>query len=302
MSNNRFRRLTDLFVNGRTMSLPTLPDGRANGYLWIQVINSYERDECLSDAQVARSRLVLALREDGDERLKMQARIAEIGREKLTQQLADLRVSMKTGEIASEMRSDPEWKERVEMVLRLNDDESALPPTEEEKRLQARVNADVLEEMARREDLERSYLQRFLTRLSDDEFLEEWVKEWIDRRGTTRAAAEYKLTEVWFATRWCEAQPTEDDNLDHSRCEGHRNRVFESKADARAADDSLVDMIKNVLDDLNIGGQDPKDSARPTSSSGSSPTPSAAEGSAPSTPAETPSKPPGPSSTPSLTP
>lgn len=302
MSNNRFRRLTDLFVNGKAMTLPALPDGRATGYLWIQVINSYERDECLSDAQVARSRLVLALKDDGDERLKMEARIAEIGRDKLSEQLADLRVNAKIGEIAAEVRADPEWRERVEMVLRTNDDEGAIPPTDEEMRVQTRINAEVLEEMARREDLERSYLKRSFARLSDDEFLDEWVKEWIDRRGTTRASAEYKLTEVWYATRWCEAQPTEDGELDHSRCEGHRTRVFETKADARAADDDLIEMIKDVLADLNIGGQDPKGSGKPTSSSGSSPTPSEAEASAPSTPTATPSAPPGPSSTPSPTP
>lgn len=298
MTSSRFRRLTDLFVNGKAMSLPALPDGRPSGYLWIQVINSYERDECLSDAQVARSRLVLALKDDGDERIKMQARLAQMGREALTQQLADLRVAGKTGEIATEMRSDPEWKERVEIVLRMNDDEGAVPPTPEEMRADAKINAEVLEEMARREDAEREYQIRTFNRLSDEDFLEEWVTEWIDRRGTTRAAAEYRLTEVWYATRWCEAQPTEDGELDHSRCEGHRSRVFETKADARAADDTLVEMIKDVLADLNIGGQDPKDSGSPTSSSDSSPTPSEQGESSPSTPTETPSTPPGPSSTP----
>jgi hypothetical protein len=290
---NRFRRLTDLFVKGRVLQLPDRGDGTPSGYLWVQIINSYERDECLSDAQVARSRLVLALREKGDERIKVEARVAERGRQLMAEDLAELRMATKTAEIAEGMRSDPEWKERVEIVLRQDEDTSYVPEPEEEAQL-ARINMEVLQELAKREDTEKEFLIRKYTRLSDEEFVSEWIDEWIERRGSMRAANEYKLTEIWCATRWCNAVPTEaGGNLDHSRCEGHREKVFATKADARAADDLLLEMIKDVLNDLTIGGQDPKDSASPPSSSDSSPTPSEPEASTPSTSSATPTPVPG---------
>ena len=69
----------------------------------------------------------------------------------------------------------------------------------------------------------------------------------------------------------------------HSACEGHHNKVFETRLDVRDAGDELTARIHEALAELNLVGNDPKDSARAASSSSSPPTPSAAEESLPST-------------------
>jgi cell division septation protein DedD len=296
MAKNRFRRLTELFVVGAPVPLD---DGT---YLWVQALNSYQRDECISDAQVARSRMVMALRTHGDERTKIEARFYELGREQSIEELAQLRMQSTVSQIIETLRDDPEWKERLAILLRSDTGDTAEAMSLEELALLKQINEDVMAEMGRREEDEKDYQKSTLNGLTDEEIIEEWLGEWLETRGNSIASGEYKLTELWYATRFCNATLDEDGVFDHSGCEGHSEQVFETRQDVRGAPEPLINLITSVLVDLNLVGRDPKDLARPTSSSGSSPTPSAAEESTPSTSTETPPTAPGTSPSPSPTP
>lgn len=273
----RFRRLTDLFVTGRAVPMP---DGT---YLWVQAINSFERDEAINDAQIARARIVMALKADGNERIKVEARLAELGKDLMSEDLAQAKAELKTPDFADDMRADPEWKERMDLVLRTDFDSSARPPTEQEQMLMAKVNSEVLAEFAKREEDEKAFLERKYARMSDEEFVDEWVDAWLERRGGDLATAEYRLTELWYATRFCDAVAEPGADLDHAHCNGHRQRVFDTKAEARSAPEQLQDLLRAALDDINLAGRDPKGSDSPPSSSDSSPPPNAPEASTPST-------------------
>ena len=286
MSKSRLKRLTDLFADGRAVPLP---DG---SYLWVQVLNAFERDECLSDAQVARARLVLALKAKGDERMKVEARLLEHGADALIDELASVKLDMRVTDIFGELQSDPEWKERLNIIMRNDPEQAARPQTPEEEALVEKINDEVMAEFRKRQDDERDYQRRHFSRMSRDELIDSYVDAWLDRRGSELATAEYALTEMWFATRFCDATG-ELDALDHSACEGHRDRVFETKADARSAPDRLQAAIQEALRALAMEGTDPKDSGSATSSSDSSHQPSAAEESTPSTSTETPATLPG---------
>lgn len=285
--NTRFRRLTELFVRGKAVPLP---DGT---YLWVQVINAYERDECLSDAQVSRSRMILALKKDGEERIKVKARLAELGHEAMGAQLARSRSEGKMSDFADQMRADPDWKERMDILMRTDFETAAKPPTIEETALIATINDEVLSELIKRENDERAFLERRYERMSEEDLIDEWAEEWMERKGATLSAQDYRLTELWYATRYCEAVTTDTDELDHSLCNGHSEKVFETKQDARSAPSELSELLRAALDELNMAGRDPKDSDSPTNSSASSPTPSAPEESTPSTSTETPATVPG---------
>lgn len=294
--NPRFRRLTDLFVDGRTV---TLPDGT---YLWVQVINAFERDECISDAQVARSRLILALKEDGTERLKIEARLIERGRSEMEADIAQAKVDDKYSDIVAELEDDPEWTERV-AILRRTDFTSAAKPTEEaERAVVDKILTEWTGAIEARLDDEREYQRLHYARVADDELLDDYLEMWMDRRGVELGSAEYSLTEIWYATRYCDATPDSAGTLDHTRCEGHTQRVFETKRDARSAPDGLQKLISRALAEMAMVGRDPKGSASPASSSASSRTPSVAEESTPSTSIETHELPLGTSLQPSGTP
>jgi hypothetical protein len=292
----RFRRLTDLFVNGREV---TLPDG---SHLWIQAINAYERDECISDAQVARARLVLALKENGSERIKVEGRLAERGRDAMVVDLVQAQVDKKYSEIITQMESDPEWAEKLTIVRRTDFTQQATPATQDERDLVDKILTEWSSAIEERLDDERTWQTQHYARVPEETLLEDYLELWLDKRGNEVASAEYSLTEMWYATRYCEANHIDDDVLDHSLCKGHPDRVFATKADARSAPEKLQLIIGGELAALAMGDKDPKGSARPTSSSESSPTPSAAEESTPSTSTETLAPPPGTSPPPSATP
>lgn len=295
MPKQRYRRLTDLFTVGRVVPMP---DG---SNLWVQAINTFERDEAISDAQVARARIILALKQNGAERIKVDGRLAELGNAVLADELARSKSERKASDYADEMRVDPEWKERMEIVLRSDWEEAAKPPEPEELALLTRLNQEVIAEFAHRQEEEFNFLTNRYLAMTDEELLDEWVEEWLDRRGSELATAEFRLTEMWYATRYCDAKVDPDSGeADHEPCEGHGDRVFESKADARSAPEELQQLIRSALDELNLSGRDPKGSDSPPNSSGSSPTPSEPGEFTPSTSAATPEPPPGTS--PSLSP
>lgn len=283
----RFRRLTDLFVDGRTV---TLPD---DTHLFIRAINSYERDECISDAQVARARLILALKENGNERVKVEALFAREGRDKLVDDLASLKSDDKYSDVVAAMEADPEWSERVEVMRRTDFDNAAKPALPEEQAYVASVFTDWADEVQKRLADERDFIANDLTRLSDEQLLDEYLDAWLAKRGGELASAEYLLTEMWYATRYCDAVADRDGVLDHSRCEGHTLRVFETKADARAVPDGLQALVRGALDELTMAARDPKGLASHPSSSASSPPPSEGEESVPSGSVATPETPPG---------
>lgn len=284
---SRFRRLTDLFVEGQVI---TMPDG---SHLWVQTINAYQRDECLSDAQVAKARLVMALKNKGEERLKVQARFLEKGRDVLIEDLAGNGASLKVPEFMEEMRDDPDWSERMNILLRTDPDEAARPLEPAELELIDTLNLQVLDELRTREEAEHDFLARKYQASSDEDVIEAWVDDWLEKRGGELANSEFLLTEMTYATRFCEATTNADGELDHSGCEGHDEPFFPSKTVARSVPNNLSALILAGIAELNMVGRDPKGSGKPTNSSASQRTPSEAEGSPPSTSTQTHSAPPG---------
>lgn len=280
---NRFARLTQLFVVGKAVPLPG-----DDGYLWVQALNNYQRQECLTDARVARARIITALKQDGKQRDVIWGRFNEFGREAMIEELAKERSVKKMGEYLADMRSDPDWKERMEFTLRTDEDDVATPLTPEEQTYLSRVNDEIIAEMNRREAEEHDFVEHRLSDLTDEEIVDEYCDEWFEGRGGDLASAEYKLTELWYTARWCDAPPAPDADtpIDHSRCNGHQVKVFENRTDVKTAPSDLITLINQALADLNgVAGdtRDPKDSGSPDSSSSSSSTPSEPAESPPST-------------------
>jgi len=284
---SRFRRLTDLFVEGQTV---LMPDG---SNLWVQTINAFERDECLSDAQVAKARLVMALKNNGEERLKVEARFFEKGRDRLIEDLAGNGAAKKVPDFMEDLRDDPDWSERMNILLRTDPDETSKPLEPSELELIDQLNMQILAELNIREVAEHDFLVRKYSAATDEDVIESWVDDWLDKRGGAIANSEYQLTEMTYATRYCNAVRTDDGDLDHDVCEGHVEPFFASKADARSVPQALALLITAAIAEVNMVGRDPKGSGRPTSSSASPPTPNAVEESPPSTSTATPDAPPG---------
>jgi hypothetical protein len=275
----KYRRLTELYVQGTEV---VLKDGSV---IWVQVLNPFEKDEATHDAQLARARMVMAIKE-GDEREKVIGAYRTDGREVSVEKLAEVRSTSEIGKIVDEIAADPEWKERVEIMDR-SDDIMALPLEDEERKVLTKINEDYIAEVVDRQKAEYEYQVDRLTKMSEEDFIEEYADAWTDKRATAVARAEYQLTELWYAARACEGVKGEDGTWNHDACESHSLRVFDTKKDARDIPEDLQTLLYDAIAGLNMSVRDARFSDRQGSSSGSSPLPSEAAESTPSIPTAT---------------
>lgn len=294
--NPRFRRLTDLFRDGLAVPLP------GGGHLWVQALNSYERDEAISDAQIARSRLIMAMREGGDERMKVESIFARRGRDAVIVDLAKAKMDARYNEIIAELEDDPEWTERADIRRRTDFEQASKPASEDEKQLMEKLDSEWWAEVSRRLRDEQEFTEKSYANAPDEQVIADYLERWLEVRGGELANAEYTLTEFWYGTRYCDAVAVESGELDHEPCNGHNERVFATKADARAVPERLENLLKAGFAELAVNLRDPKGSDSPPSSSSSSPPPSAEEESTPSTSIEIPVEVPGTSAPQSTTP
>lgn len=279
MANARFKKLTDLYVRKIRVDLPEGTD------IYVRALNAFEKDECVDAAQVARSRIIMALKEAGNERLKVEARFEEFGPDDIRAELADSRLEDKTGELVNSIRDDPEWAERIAILERTDPDEGAKPLSSEEQDLLNQLNTDFFNELQARRTNEQELQEHLIDQMSDEEVQEAYLAAWLEKRGRKEATEEYQLTEIYLGTQW-----------------GDGERVFDSKKDVRETPKELYDAIVDGLAKLQMEDRDPKDSGSVPSSSNSSPSPSAAGESGSSTSTETPTQPRGTSPQLSTTP
>lgn len=280
VSRAKYRRLTDLYVNGTEF---VTKDGSV---MWLQVLNQFERDDAIGDAQAARARLTLTLRDsDGDEMMKVRNAFDVAGREGAIEQVIAYGAAERFVKAINAVESDPAWTERLSVIKR--GDDLMVDPDEEERQLISKVNLEYSEAVEQFEQDEAELARQELEMLSDDELLDEYVKGYIDRRGNALAMAEYALVEVWYATRCCDAVEAGDGTWDHSACGKHQLKVWEHRADVKDEPDELLNGLADVMKTLNMGVREAKNSHRQGSSSEPSPLPSEVEDSTHSTSTET---------------
>lgn len=294
LSRAKYKRLPDLYVQGTEV---VHKDGTV---AWVQVLNPFEVEEARHDAQVARSRLVMALKEHGSDEMKfVETQLWADGEDGARKKLVQVKSSEILMKAVDAIRDDPDWSERLDIMTRSDDD---APLEDVERKALEEINREYLAEVNRRVKDEEDFLTQQWAQASRQDLLEEYTRIYIERRGTDLAAAEYRVTELWYGVRVCEGVLDEAGGTwDHSACEGHQVQVFESKAEVRRLPEHLGNLYGEAYNSLAMTLRDAKDLDRPASSSDSSRRPSEQVESMPSTPDETPSGAPGISPQPSLT-
>lgn len=290
----KYRRLPDLYVAGTEVVL------KDDQVVWMQVLNPLQADEARHDAQVARSRLVMALKKHGgDEMAFVEAALWQDGLNGARDRVVESKANGVLMRIVDELRNDSDWTERLEIINRV--DEGDEPREKIELELLSSVQSEYIDEVQKRIKSEEDYLREKYKAAGEDELREEYAKLYIDRRGGEMAAAEFRVVELWYGARVCDGVQTED-GWNHDKCESHALQLFETKAEVRQLPAELSDLFSKGLEDLAMSLRDAKDLARPGSSSDSSPRPSEPEESTASTQDATPGEPLGTSSQPSPTP
>lgn len=299
MGKSKYKRVTDLYAEGAVIEL------QGDEPLWLQVINPLERQEAQTDAQVAKARMTLALRDHAsDMHAKARMKFEALTDDEAVELLLEFRAGEAMVKSVEAVKNDEDWADR-NAILERSDDILALPIEDPERRLLEQVNREYILRINELVREELDYLRDDLAGMTAEQRFDDYLERSIDAQGAKSAMEEYRLTELWLGSRVCEGVKSETDagvEWDHGLCNGHRERVYDDKAEVRALPDQLYELLDVSMQALQMTVREAKNSDRQRSSSGSFPLPSEVEASTPSTPDETPDAHPGSSSQPLTTP
>ena len=288
VSRSKYKKAADLYVLGTEVEL------RDGSVIWVQALNPFEHDEAQRIGAAARARFQLAMREYGsDELVRFEAQAGEMTKELKARRVAEIKAAEVIQKAIGEIEADEDWAE-VRAIL--DRSEELQEGTEEEKKLIAAKNREYIEEVNKRVDEEREYLEKKWLAAETEELDEALREMWVDNIAAEKAVREYELVEVFYGARACEGVKRDDGTWDHEACEGHVLTAFEEKADVRGLPSELYEAIRQGFADINMHPMDPKDLGSLVSSSEPSPLPSEPEGSQPSIPEDPSSAAPGTSS------
>lgn len=292
---SKYKRLVDLYVAGTEY---VLKDGTP---MWLQVLNPFEREVVRREAQVAQARQILAMKEHGSsEHDRVKANFYAEGRNAAIDQLVDAELTKNFGKILNAVRDDPDWTERLEILDRGTEDAGVM--TTEEELLLGKIEAEFYAEVGTRAQKEREFLMDKYESLDHEALWQAFLDTWLERLGGQAAMAEFKVAQIAYATRACEAVRDAEGTWTHEACNGHDERVWDTLTEVRSLPDELMQSLTEAFDALEMTEREAKNSDRQTSSSASSRLPSEEGASTPSIPNATPDARPGISSSPSPTP
>lgn len=284
MARSKYKKLTDLYVEGIELVLAE------DTVMWLQCMNPFEVEEARKAAQTAAARYILAMKEIGSpEYDQVKASVLGKGEQAAIDDLVDNKQGDFFLKATNDIEVDDDWKERVE-ILRRADDIDTLQDDDPERELIAKVNAEWYTELVNRVTEDQDHYRELLGRMDFDGLLLEYTDAWMERRGNEKAQASYAYTEIFYATRVCDAVPDEAGEFtkaSHIDCKGHKERVYESVEEVRELPQPLYDAIRMQLEHLQMGVREAGNSPRLLSSSESSQQPRPEGESTPSIPVET---------------
>lgn len=265
------KRVTDLFVEG--VEVVVVDDAEDPLLLWMAKLNSFEQEECRRDGATARSRYVLALSDEASpEGMAFESRLKEQSREDIIEELLSLERGDVINVVVENVRSDPAWSEKVEIITRsvqdLPDDERAVVDRLQEE-YTAEVTARVEAELAqKRADLSR-----------DTDLEEQFRKKWRERRASDRFVSEYTASQVFYGLRRCDAKK-DGTRWNHAECS--HERALASIAEVKQLPGGMFERCRQALGELAMGRGDARFLGGQPSSSESSQLPEQPAASQPS--------------------
>lgn len=246
-----YKRLPDLYKTGKTV---TLPDGQP---MWLQVLNPFERDEAVRDASVARTRLKLAVENhpESDEAMALELVLQEEKVEDLIEEMVAQKKVQIFLEVYDEMRADDDWRDKWALIDRK--EQIASSPSAAEVAVLDEVDMEVAASLNSRLEERTDYERAVLSDYDEETIKSKYRDFWIENRSALIGMAEFRLTEMWYACRVCVGNPVGED-WDHSGCEGHTTRVFESKDEVKHMPEHFQTMVVQELESLDMTEREAK--------------------------------------------
>lgn len=283
---SRFKRVTDLFEEGRIVVLDDNPEDPV--VVWVNKINPFEMEEARKDGSVGRARALLRLDQpDSPETLLFEQSLVGRTDEMLVAALVLSHQSEDYIAALDDLKADPEWKDNLAVLERADSQlmDAGTAPDDDEAKYLSSLNQAYMQAIADLVAKHQEKRQSDYSGMTSEELRDKYRLSYRDQAGSNGFLNEYRTTELYFALRDCQAMPSDNLSWDHSRC-SHRTRLCESRAEVRELPEGLIVAVREAITLLNMTARDAGNSDAPASSSASSEQPSAAAESTPSTPVE----------------
>lgn len=287
---SKLAKLSQLFDQGTELVLPT--NVGTLEVIWINKLNTFLTEECAHQGRVARARLMAAIREVGTPEYELfNTQLAATPRASLILGLASGRETELALEVMREVRSDPEWRDRIE-IIEHSDPLESRPEDDPERQVLAKMRGEYSDELLNRLDHAKSEVMTELEALDDSDLRDRFRDQYVENRGLAAFTAARQQHELFHAMRECKASPptAEGSRWDHSGCD-HSVRYLDDPSEVEQLPEVVMRPVLAKYQGLVVPMDVARFTAGPASSSDSSGPSSSAEGSSPSSPAEAPTTP-----------
>jgi len=289
--------ISALFQEGTEANLGTDQAGKPV-VVWMNKLNSFEVEESLRDASVARAERMASLGDDSSEVRGAKVEVDLWSDDDLAMAIVSFQDAECTMEALNNLQAEHEgWMELEDHVRRgpqLLADDGVQPGdprfetlndkmNEYMRLLNAEVSKVTAEHLADLKDKSRPKLEA------------KFMEQWRSRRTTDEWQGAKRMTEIWLSARRCEAVLEGGGRTlagemvwDHSACD-HSVKQFSERKQIRRIPDGAMQIIVRAFESLQMSPRDMGNSDAPASSSASSePSSTPEEASSPSSLAETP--------------
>ena len=275
-------RLTQLFLEGKELVLPT-PGGPPE-ILWIAKLNAFEEEQANQAGRVARARLINAIREIGTPEYDwLQAQKGDTSSLAMVESIVSSRESPLFLKAINDLRSDPEWREKIEILDHTDEEKLTGIELEAHQRLKGEQAQALLD----RHDERKKELRHELSELSRINLEEQYELAFLEEQGMAAFGLERARQHIYLSMRSCEAsEPGDNGRWDHSACD-HQRRYLASADEVALLPQSVREKVEDVYNEIALSPSTARFTDALVSSSESL-EPSATEAvSAPSGPGET---------------
>lgn len=284
---NRLRRVTDLFTRGGELELGTDEDGKPV-LVWVSKPNQFERSEARKDGLFGKQRALMALQPTDERALAVRHEASQLDDEKLVTALLVPRRMELYVLARDDVRADPEWNERMDLLERWDalvaDDPEHEIGEEEAKRFEE-VSTQFLDAVQAALEIRVREIRAEFETMGREELLDAYVEAWRQAEALDAFQRESQITELYYALRDCGAtQKKPDDTWDHAKCT--HPRLCPRRVDVRGLGDAFLDRARKKMQEISLTEREAGNSDAPASSSASSERPSKQAESTPSIPAE----------------
>ncbi len=275
------KRIQDLFRRGDVVVLEA--ENGETVTVFVNKLNSLERDEAVKDGRQARALRMLSFDRNENEQAQLDVLIADMADEQLIEDLLRRRAGELLLKADDEVRSQPEWKEKIEALDRAQITAEGLASSHERQLITDLALEYEAAVSALHQKLQRGEL-RELRATSRAELVKSYRRVWREMLGSTAFVEAKRQSEIWYALRDCEVE-LDDDNAPILETLKVGARICPERVDVNSLPDEIVARVVAALDG-EMSSREAGNSDAPSASSGSSELRSVEAASMPSTPTE----------------